>query len=150
MWHKDIVYKGTRRHGKGRCRWNLRNIQRWHLQSSQAPHRNLPTLPKDSPHILTTLLIGLNVYLKFYNVCFYWSIIALQRCISFCCTMKWISYMYTYVPSFLDLHATYLLQPTPLSQLSRSSQITELSSVCFTVCSHQLSTIHRVGHICQH
>ena len=42
------------------------------------------------------------------NVCFffllffifYWSIIALKYCVSFCCTAKWISYMNIYIPSF--------------------------------------------------
>ena len=33
---------------------------------------------------------------------FYWSIIALQYGVSFCCTAKWISYMYIYIPSILD------------------------------------------------
>ena len=28
----------------------------------------------------------------------YWSIIASQYCVTFCCTPKWISHMHTYVP----------------------------------------------------
>ena len=45
---------------------------------------------------------------------FYWSIVDLQCCVSFCHTVKWISYMYTYVHSFLDSF------PSP----SYSSQLT--------------------------
>ena len=33
---------------------------------------------------------------------FYWSIVALQCCVSFYCIAKWISHTYTYFPSFLD------------------------------------------------
>ena len=31
---------------------------------------------------------------------FYWRIVALHCCVSFYCTAKWISHMYTYIPSF--------------------------------------------------
>ena len=37
-----------------------------------------------------------------YKINFYWGIVAFQCCISFYCTAKWISYTYTYIPSFLD------------------------------------------------
>ena len=30
----------------------------------------------------------------------YWSIVAFQYCVSFCCRAKSISFMYTYIPSF--------------------------------------------------
>ena len=36
-----------------------------------------------------------------FNHC-YWSIADLQCCVIFCCTLKWISHTYPYVPSFLD------------------------------------------------
>ena len=39
---------------------------------------------------------------------FNWVIIALQCCISFCFTAKWISYMYTYIPSFLHFLPIYV------------------------------------------
>ena len=49
----------------------------------------------------------------------------LTMCVSFCCTTKWISYMYTEIPSH-----------SPPLDSSRSSQSTELSSLCYTAASH--------------
>ena len=57
-------------------------------------------------------------------------IVALQCFyISLCCAMKSISYVETYIPSLLDL------PPTPTIP-SRSSQSTELSSLCYTAGPH--------------
>ena len=55
-------------------------------------------------------------------LCFYWTITALHSCVSFCCTMKRISYMETYILP---------LGPPSHPPPSRSSQSTELSFRCF-------------------
>ena len=35
---------------------------------------------------------------RYFFLHLYWSIIALQWCVSLCCITKWISYTYTYIP----------------------------------------------------
>ena len=62
--------------------------------------------------------------LSFSNLFFSWSMTALQCCAGFCCITVWISYNYTYSPSFWSLHM--LLPPF---NPSRSSPGTELSSL---------------------
>ena len=57
----------------------------------------------------------------------YWSIIALQWCISFCFITKWISYTYTYIP--ISPPSCISLTPS-LSHPSRWWQNTELISLC--------------------
>ena len=67
---------------------------------------------------------------------FYWRIIAWQCCVGFCCTTMWIHWVCIYIPSLL-------------SSLLRSSQITELSSPCYTTASHELCILYMVVNICQ-
>ena len=56
------------------------------------------------------------IYKEFMCAAFYvflnWGTIALQRCVRFCCTTKWISYVYTYMPSLLTLLLTTLSLPS--------------------------------------
>ena len=75
----------------------------------------------------------------------YWSIIASQYCVSFCCPTKWISHMHTYVPISPSFWASL---PSSLSHPRRSSQSTELISLCYAAASHQPTILHPVVCIC--
>jgi len=46
-----------------------------------------------------TFQASTTAWTNFFFLFYYWNIIA---CVSFCCTMMWISHMYTYIPSLLD------------------------------------------------
>ena len=54
---------------------------------------------------------------------FYWSLIALQFCVTFCCTTTWIS---------IRIQIPLPLEPSPHTTPSRSSKSTDLSSLCYT------------------
>ena len=70
-------------------------------------------------------------------------ITALQCCVSFCCTMNWISCMYTCTPFVLSLPST-LAHSAPPEHWAESS-------LCYRAASHQLlaSLLHMAVYICQ-
>ena len=94
---------GTLRRGGG---WSLR----WKLTQEWSP-RFFSVIPKCS----------LIFFLIYFDPTFFlnWNKIALQCCVHLCCTMQWISYMYTYIPSFLSF------PPTPTLSHPSRSDITE-------------------------
>ena len=66
--------------------------------------------------------------IDFVCVCVWYS--CLHYCVDFCCTMTWISYMCTYIPSLLDF------QPNTPSHPPRSAQGTKMSFLCYNTGSH--------------
>ena len=83
---------------------------------------------------------------NFFLIDLYWSIIASQYCVSFCCTTKRISHMHTHVPISAPSWASF---PSSLPHPSRSLQSPELTSPCSAAASHQLIILHSVVYICR-
>ena len=89
----------------------------------------LRNFPKHGNLLEGSHIIRRHLYVYFIYLFLNWSKIALQCCVSFWCTVKWISYMYTYIPSLLDLPPTP--HPTHLGCHSTvlSSQMSILTQV---------------------
>ena len=69
------------------------------------------------------------------TILFYWSIVDLQCCANFCCTAKWLLYIYIYILFYILFH--YGL-----------SQNIEYSSLCYTVGLCCLSILYTIVCIC--
>ena len=79
------------------------------------------------------------------------SIIALQACVHFCCTTRWISYIYTHIPWLLSLPATPHPHPTLLGHYRALScaPLPVLSSLFCTAGSPWLFALHTIVYVCQ-
>ena len=96
---------------------------------TKPPHQKWWNWSLSSVFMNLNLLLPLHFFLHIY-----WSIIALQWCISSCFITKWISYTYTYVP--ISFPSCVSLPRPSLSHPPRRSQSTELISLRHTAASH--------------
>ena len=81
------------------------------------------------------------------NAFFYWSwsIVALYCCFSFCYTANWISHMYTYISSFLDILPIYVSAEHKMESsvlYSRFSLVSILYIVVYICQSQSPSSLH--------
>ena len=82
---------------------------------------------------LFVLLFFVVLFCLYFFKHLYWSIIALQWCVSFCFITKWISCTYTCIP--ISPPSCVSLPPS-LSHRSMWTQSTELISPCYAAASH--------------
>ena len=96
--------ESNRPFGSMRHYWSLSSLalSLGHLwPSSWGSHPSTHPSTHTHTHTYThSLLICFSFFL--FKINFYWSIATSQCYVSFCCTAKWISCMYTYIPSLLD------------------------------------------------
>ena len=77
---------------------------------------------------LTTLNVFTHSKMRrliFFYSYFYWNIVTLQCYVSFCCTAKWVSYMYTSIPYFFKFPSRPLICTTYM---------------CYEVCGNRLNS----------
>ena len=94
-----------RNQGPGPHIW-VSEMEHWNEQSLPAPPKN-SVFQKWQLLFVESLLCTKAVLIVF----FFWNIIALQCCVTFCHTALCVSYMYTYVPSLLNLPPSPQIPP---------------------------------------